>query len=831
MAALFVLSGAAGLALEVVWLRQLGALVGHGGLAMGLVVAAFLLGMVLGAWRGGPLADRARDPVALYAALEAVTAASALAVTAVLSRAPELSAGLASAIGAHGASLPLRALLAFALLLVPTSAMGATLPALTRHLARDPSLGGRSFAALYALNTLGAALGCALTGFVLLGRVGLARTALLAVAVDALVAALAWGLRDGARDVIAPRDLRGPAAPRDALAVAALSGFAALACEALWFRVLHAFVKSSTYAFTLLLTTYLTGVVLGGAFAARAPSRATPWRAAAEAFAFLAAAVVASVAVLGRAASVASWLRAPAGGDSDAAHLLLGAAVVLAPTALMGVAWPRVVGAVTHGLGAGVGRAVGALSAANTLGGAAGALLTTLVMIPALGVLGSFVAVTAGYAVAVALSLRAAGGITLRGDDGRAARVAALSLLALCAVPRDYLRSAVSAFPRARVIEVREGRDGTAAVLQYDRASVCAASRNRCQGRCARDFAWRQLIFGTVSYASTIPPAKRYMRALAHLPMLLRDGATRAVVICFGTGTTAGAFAAHPRLRALTLVDINRDVFSFARHFEGANGAVLRDPRVTRVVEDGRHFLATRAGVYDVISLEPPPPTAEGAASLYTVEFYEAARARLAPGGVVAQWIPLDQQVGSLDRAMLAAITARFRHVQLWIPARNEGVILASDAPLALDLARWRARWTGAVREGLADAGFPSPEALLGTLVLDDAAVRAYVAGAAPMTDDLPSVEFYRSARDPIFRVDDVLRRAADPRAEGMDVEVVRSRTTAERLGMQAWDAAIHGDRTGANDRVAAARAMVPADPWWDYLGALEYGCLDLDDP
>lgn len=832
MAALFLLSGAAGLALEVVWLRQLGALVGHGGVAMGLVVAAFLLGMVLGAWRGGRLADRTRDPVALYAALEALTAASAVLVTLTLSRAPELSARLAAALGEVGASLPLRATLAFALLLAPTSAMGATLPALTRFLARDPAHAGRSFATLYALNTLGAALGCALTGFVLLGRIGLTRTALLAAALDALVAAVAWSLRaPPASPPPRPAD-DGPAAPRGALAVAALSGFAALACEALWFRVLHAFVKSSTYAFTLLLTTYLVGVVLGGAYVTRAPSPARPWRAVAESFAFLAAAVTVSVALLGRAGSVAALGAAPAGADSDATHLLLGAVVILPPTALMGVAWPRVVAAVARELrGEAVGRAVGALSAANTLGGAAGALLTTLALIPAAGVLGSFALVAASYALCVALALRAEGPLTLRGDAGRAARVAALALLATLAVPGDYLRRAVSAFPRARVIEVREGRDGTAAVLHYDRGTVCAASRNRCRARCPGDFAWRQLIFGTVSYASTIPPAKRYMRALAHLPMLLRDTATRAAVICFGTGTTAGAFAAHPGLRALTLVDINGDVFSFARHFEDSNRAVLRDPRVRRVVEDGRHFLATRDARFDVISLEPPPPTAEGAASLYSVEFYEAARARLAPGGVVAQWIPLDQQAGSLNRAMLAAITGRFRHVQVWVPARNEGVILASDAPLALDLARWRARWHGAVRDGLADVGFPSPESLLATLVLDDAATRAWVAGAAPMTDDRPTVEFYRAARDPVFRVDDLLRAAVDPVALGMDASVVRDRTIAERLGMRAWDASLHGDRAGALARVAAARARVPPDAWWDYLQGLEYGCLDLDDP
>ena len=187
MGALFALSGAAGLALEVVWLRQLGRVVGGGAVAMSVVVAAFLVGILLGAWSGGRVADRSGDPLRLYAALEALCAASAVGVSLALTRAD----GIARALGSWGDPLAARCALAFALLLVPTAAMGASTPALTKHLERVGGERGRSFAGLYALNTVGAAAGCALAGFVLLGRVGLLRTALLAAAADLAVAALA----------------------------------------------------------------------------------------------------------------------------------------------------------------------------------------------------------------------------------------------------------------------------------------------------------------------------------------------------------------------------------------------------------------------------------------------------------------------------------------------------------------------------------------------------------------------------------------------------------------------------------------------------------------
>jgi spermidine synthase len=135
------------------------------------------------------------------------------------------------------------------------------------------------------------------------------------------------------------------------------------------------------------------------------------------------------------------------------------------------------------------------------------------------------------------------------------------------------------------------------------------------------------------------------------------------------------------------------------------------------------------------------------------------------------------------------------------------------------------------VRESLADVGFAQPEALLATRVLDDEALRHYVGDATPMRDDRLAVEFYCGARDGLFRVDDVLRRAQIPYANGADASLLEDHVAAERLGMRAWDVAAHGGREEARRMVLAAQRMVPRDPWWDYLGALEFGCLDLDDP
>ncbi len=852
VAALFVLSGASGLVFEIIWVRQLGHWVGHSTVAVSLVVAAFLAGLVLGAWWGGARADRDPAPLRRYSLLELATGLGALAVSLALSQLPALLLSLSAPPPGW-----LRHALGFVLLLGPTSLMGATLPTLARHVVRDPQRAGRPFATLYAVNTLGAALGCGLGGFVLLGRYGLVRTAIAASLLNVLVAALAWALHrttpptaahDAAHDTAATAHTDAQPSDRARLAaLAATTGFAAIACEVLWFRVLHAFVRSSTYAFTLLLVVFLLGLVAGGAvYARRLADHPRPWRLLADVQALLAAAVTASVALLGRAGSLTAWLAPRLGGhadtDNDLLHALLGLVVVGLPAALMGVSFPLVAALGARSAGAapttrrGVGAAVGDLSALNTLGGALGSLAATLVLVPALGAQRSFfVAVALGLVAALVAGHRAEGATTLRGAAGQSLR-AALAVLAMwAALPGTYLLQATTQFPRARVLALREGRDGTAAVLGYDRATVCRASRNGCRDRCTMDFAYQQLLFGTISYASTIPPARRYMRALAHLPMLHRAEAPSDVLeICFGTGTTAGAFLTHDTLRALTVVDINPDVFALARHFAESNLGVATHPRVRLLAEDGRHHLASTRDAYDVISLEPPPPTAEGAAALYTREFYALARRRLRAGGVLAQWIPLDQQTAALNRAMLAAVRAEFAYAALYVPARLEGVVLASDRPLDVDLAAWARRWASpAVRDNLGAVGFAEPAQLLATRMLDAEGVVRWMGDARPVTDDLPTVEFYRAWPGAPFGLDHLLPSAVDP-ARGLglaDAARVRRFVGPERDLMRSWDRHLRRDLPGARQAVARARDTLGATPYTDYLTHLEYDCLNLDDP
>ncbi|HEY8209038.1 MAG TPA: fused MFS/spermidine synthase [Myxococcaceae bacterium] len=790
------LSGACGLTFELIWVRQASLLLGHTAVAMSAVVAAFLGGLGLGAFALARRIDAVRRPLAIYGALECVTAVSAAALTVGLPRA----AGWAAGIGPW----PARAVIAAALVVVPAAAMGGTLPALVRAAVEMGGGGtGQKFGAIYAVNTLGAAVGCLLAGFVALGAFGITNTGLLA-AVGNLVAggiAIAWSRRTVLREIAAPsaQFVRTPA--RDALdrrllALAAASGFAALSLEILWFRALASALDSTSYALSLLLTVYLTGLVAGAWLFARRPLPTSPLRRFGEVALLFAFAALGSLALLGQLRGLEHLV--PLGRAPFLAMALRAATVLLIPCALSGYALPLLVEASSHA--SGVATRSGRIYGANTAGGIAGTLLTGLWLIPRFGTQPAF---AVACAVSAAAALRATWPGEARSTRAILAGTAALALC-LALLPRGYLVRGLTHFSDSTTLDVREGVDGTLAVLEYDRASTCGSGLYACEPGCP-DFHHRQLLFGATSYASTVLPARRYMRALGHLPMLLHPSPADALVICFGTGITAAAVASDDRLQSLTLVDLNADVFDVAGDFREVNGGVLSDPRVRVSVDDARHFLASTDQAFDVIAFEPPPPRSAGAVDLYTADFYAQVKRRLRPGGVVAQWIPLGQQSDALSRSLVGALTTSFAHATLWLPARLDAIVIASDAPLEPEAIA--SRWPSRTQVSLDEVGLGRPEAMLGTFVAGTAALQRYASGAPALTDDRPLVELFLSADPAPF--------------DGEALAALTPDTSLKRL-IRAHLLARQGNDAAAREQVEP----LGPDPYTDFLRSMEYGCL-----
>jgi spermidine synthase len=256
----------------------------------------------------------------------------------------------------------------------------------------------------------------------------------------------------------------------------------------------------------------------------------------------------------------------------------------------------------------------------------------------------------------------------------------------------------------------------------------------------------KSLITNGVAMSATVKPVWRYMSAEGHLPVLMAAEPRRALAIGVGTGITLAAVVSHPEVERIDAVELSEGVLRALRSFDDENGRADLDPRVRIVRDDGRRFLERTRERFDVVTVEPPPPIVAGSSNLYSLDFYRLVRRALRPGGVTAQWLPLHAQSLASARMTARTFLAAFPHVQLWLPSVRDAVLLGSDRPLALDVARLDAAYaTPATEANLRDAYLETPEALLGAYLLDRDGIERWAGPGAILTDERPLMEFFRS--------------------------------------------------------------------------------------
>ncbi len=726
--ALFLVSGAVGLAYEVAWTRRLLLLLGSTSVASALVLSVFLGGLGLGARVLGPLADRVRRPIALYGVLELVGAAWAVAV-------PPLVAALEGPFAAFAseASDPVRMglrLLVATLVVAPGAfVLGGTFPALLRTFIRSEREVGPRAVALYATNTIGAVAGALFTGFFgwyVFGVAGVIRVAAAAAALVGIGAlALAFRLRPRERRPASPPPP--PAIPRTCLYLAAFSGFLGLGLEAAGVRILVFFVEGFTASFAAMLGAFLTGLALGslllGPFLVR---RADPRRALGALLFATGAALLLELVLLPH---FEPWLRGARGGlyagrgiaEAQRWTALIGSfAAFLLPGVLLGATFPV---AVAWGAGPrpeAVGAAAGRVHLWNALGSVVGPLAVL-----ALGLLGAHVPGVGGPLLAWGLLgglAVAVGGATLLATLPRGPARLALGLALAAALVGGgiALRSHVTSEALVRASHVMRGPDGGASTTRR----LLAVRADETTTASVIDVLGGERILYTDDFAAAATGrAYPYMRMLGHLPLLSSARAENVLVIAFGTGTTAGAVAATPEVKHLEVVEASRAVIDLAPWFSGVNQKVLDDPRVRLRIADGRQALLLHAADLDVITLEPLMPYTPAALPFYTREFYELARDRVRDGGVVCQWVPVHAMPLDVYAALVRTFFETFPEGSLWFFEQST-VLVGHKGTLRPDDATVTAR-ADALAAVLRDAGWARPAAVAGAFVATSARVRA----------------------------------------------------------------------------------------------------------
>ena len=724
-AALLVGSGAASLIYETLWVRQLGLVVGVEFHAVTVALSAFFAGLAVGGAVLGRIADRSARPVRLYAILEAGVAGCGVFSTLAMARSAPWFVAMQDAAGPVAWALP------FLLVGAPAFLMGGTLPALLRALRVDEDGVAPATGVLYAANTLGAVTGTLATPFLLVPLFGITGAGLFAGALGLAVAAAALAL-DGRRTMGASPSGAARSAPsgdaRLALALYGLAGGVALGYEVVWSELLVPFLSTRAFAFAVMLGTFLTGLALGSYLYARLGlKRLDPWRTFGVLLAAAGASAVMVVFLLGpwlpdAQTFAGMWAMRLTGRETIevlARFAIAAGAVLLVPTTFLGAAFPA---AARLAAGASsVGTDVGAVAAINTAGGIAGTLLVGFVLVPQIGLVRSLgvLAVLGASLGAIAVG-KSRGGRTLA-----AATVLGTTALAWL-TPADRLPGLLATERGGDLVFYEEDAGGTVAVLEQ---------------RTGRD-SFRRLYIQGVSNSGDALTSLRYMRAQALLPLLIHPGEPRsALVVGFGTGITAGALLAFPGLETRVVAELLPSVVRAGTLFSG-NFDAASDPRLEIRIGDGRHELLRRRDRYDLITLEPPPPTAAGVVNLYSREFYELARDRLRPGGLVAQWWPLPAQNDEDSRSLVRSFLDVFPYATAWSTEFHEVLLIGAMDAAEFDGPRVATRFASPeTARAFAEVGVESPEALLAMWLMDRAGLERYAGDAPPVTDDRPILE------------------------------------------------------------------------------------------
>jgi spermidine synthase len=730
---LFFCSGVAALCYEVVWIRLLSLTLSITVYALTTVLCAFMGGMGLGAALAARLADRLQRPLLVFGLAELGIAVAGLTVPSVLFGWGTAYIWLQDTFGTQGVAFVVgRFALAFAVLMVPATLMGTTLPFLSRIAIGDEGEVGRGAGALYAANTLGAVGGAVLAGFVLIPTLGLTATSRTAAAINVVIGVVAIVLGWNRKVAAAPRDATSRAeqppmsrAARLAVIAFCVSGFTAMGYELLWTRSLEHFTHNSTYAYSAMLATFLSGIGLGSALMARAADRMErPLLGLAVVQLVVGITVIISLRIFMTFETlVPDMARAIGGIDSwgKVVALIFSEAglTMFATTLCFGATFPLVARIVVDSISS-VGNRIGTAYVANTIGSILGSFGVGFLVLPWLGIRGTFVAL-----IVLNLSLAALLGLN-SGDRLRGRWVAAIGVVSIAAafllIPPNLLEAQF----RSRFGELRFYREEITDTIMVTESADGERMIRYGDGR------------GTAGTWTAFED-----RMYAHIPMMLHANPKRVLQIGFGVGNTLASVVRYPIEKA-TCIELSPGVADAAPFFRTTNHDVLEDPRVELVTNDGRNFLLATHELFDVIRSDPPELHTAGVVNLYTQEFYEMARAHLRPGGIFSIWVNT-VFTPEEDLAKLAnTFAAVFPHVSVWTgPAAYSWVFNGSMEPHDPDVTRLVERFgIDAVREDLVTVGIDNPFYFTAHFVFGRDGLKAFAGDAPLVTDDHTQLDF-----------------------------------------------------------------------------------------
>jgi spermidine synthase len=689
---IFAVSGFSGLIYESIWTHYLKLFLGHSAYAQTLVLAIFMGGMAVGSWVCSRYSLRWKNLLVGYALAEGVIGLLALLFHTAFDQAVQFSyASVIPHLGSAASAYAYKWILSALLILPQSVLLGMTFPLMTAGIMRLwPRNPGRTISLLYFTNSLGAALGVLVSGFVLIRLIGLPWTIRAAGLVNIALALSVWLLARGqqAGPPAAHVEDRRQAEPagRSSYAIflwaALITGAASFIYEITWIRMLNLVMGASTHAFELMLSAFILGLALGGLWIQRRiDGIPSPARFLAFVQVTMGLLALCTLPLYGQTFNVMRWLLKSLGKTEGGYFLFnlssnaIALAVMLPTTICAGMTLPLITYALLrrgHGE-----RSIGAVYAANTVGAILGVFFAIHVGMTLLGLKGL---ITFGAGCDIALGV-----LLLWFASGYASKrvPAMITVAGMCAVAASAILPDLDSYRMASGVY----RDG---MLLHPQLSELAFHKD---GKTATISVYKEKQAGGVTIATNGKPDaslrltagsqpttdEATMVLLGVLPMAYNPAARTVANIGFGSGLTTHTLLGNPRLERVDTVEIEEVVLKAEQYFRPRVDRAYDDPRSRIFIDDAKTYFSVNNKKYDVIVSEPSNPWVSGVAGLFSEEFYRQAKQHLNPDGVFAQWVQLYEIDTDLVLSILKAVSDNFPDFAIYASNDQDMIIIAKN--------------------------------------------------------------------------------------------------------------------------------------------------------
>ncbi|HYE33062.1 MAG TPA: fused MFS/spermidine synthase [Methylomirabilota bacterium] len=749
--ALFFCSGAAALVYEVIWSKYLGLIFGSTAQAQTTVLAVFMAGLALGNNFFGRIAHRQQVPLERYGYMEVGLGLWAFFFPQLYALGDSLFVAVgAPFLGSNTILLLIKGAISLLLLFAPTFLMGGTLPMMAVWLARRSDDAARLTARFYAINTIGAVTGAAFAGFYLVQNLGLPTTLQCIGGLNVLLGIAAIAVSRRELPGFAPKSSATATTERPALdwrigLLVATTGAISLALEGLAARALALVVGGSLYAFATVLIAFILGIGVGGSVIA-SPRLSLRWPVV---WILLAAAsLYITLFILGLEQWTIFYSQAKLGLAQNAtgysyhqALVVLVAIIALGiPAALLGAVLPLCLRTQLTP-GGDPGAHVGRLLTWNALGAVVGALASGFVLMPLFGLRGSLAVCSALLAIAAFLyasannlsSLKPASvvlailvilGSSLGGEGWRHVLGSGVFRLRTMAIDKSVLEERKKS---VRILYYEDAADATVAVETSQNPAFPGQLVLKVNGK---------------ADASSAADLSTQM-LLGHLPVMARPDAKDVFVLGLGSGITCGAILAHPGITNLTVAENCRPIIEAAELFAPFNQDALKNPRTRLFFEDARTVLKLSPQQYDIIISEPSNPWTAGIGSVFSLEFYQIAAARLKEGGVMAQWFHIYEMDDNIINMVLRTFRMVFPYVEIWEPQAGDLILIGGQSPWDINPEKVKRVFAQQqAQKQLQDVGLSTPETVFIRQLASQRTAWAIPGDGGVQQDHFPVLEY-----------------------------------------------------------------------------------------